>query len=776
MPNFKILAVFISLLFFPFEQIAGQGEADSLLHLLRSSRKQEKILVLHQLTRHFTSSNGTLALKYANDAISLAEELNMPEEKATAMKNRGNVYFYMGSYRLAEESYLEAIEIFELTGNLDGAAKVYNNMGVINSRLGYYEKSLQYYQQSINIKETLGDKRGIAATANNIGEIYKFKGDYQNALLSYQKSHELKKELDDKQGMANSLNNLGEIYSLWNDYEKAIDFYLEANSIFSDLGNLQSISVSYHNIGELYHKLENYDLAKRNYLKALETQTELGDRGGMVHSLKNLGSIYIKTNELDAAQQSFLEALTIAQELEDKTGIASILNYFGRLNTIQKDYKAAINKFNQSLSINKELGNPYGIANNHNSLGKVYLQLNNYPMALSHYYACLEIADTLKIINIVQNTYEGIAGTYQEIGNYEKALYNYAIFQEIKDSLLTAQKHNQIAELETKYQAEQKEKEIKLKDIELEKNATEIKQRKFQRNALLLGISLVFLLALAIYRSYIQKQRANIILSDQKAEIEEKNLEITDSIRYAKIIQNALLPHPEFIKELFPDSFIFYRPKDIVSGDFYWFAESGQYKYVTAVDATGHGVPGAFISLLGFNLLNTIFKEYKNIGAAEFLNQLNIGFSERMFKTFEKEALRDSMDLAICRIDKDNKQLEYAGAYNPLWIARNGEMIIQKADKLSIGSFTEYPDRQYTPHKIQLEKGDMIYLFSDGYADQFGGPRSKKFMYKQLKALLLENYQKDTLTQENILDQNFKAWRGDQEQIDDILIIGIRIT
>ncbi len=776
MPNLKILAIFFSLLAFPFEQIQGQSKADSLLNLLKSSKKQEKIAVLHQLTRHFISSNGTLALEYTDDAIALAEELNMPEEKATALKNKGTVYFYMGRYRFAEEFYLEAIEIFELAGNLNGAAKVYNNMGVINSRLGNYEKSLEYYQRSMNIKEILGDKQGIAATANNIGEIHKFKGDYQNALFNYQKSYELKKELGDKQGMANSLNNLGEIYSLWSDYEKAIDYYLEANSLWSALGNLQSISVSYHNIGNLYHKLGNYELAKKNYLKALETQTNLGDRGGMVHSLKNLGNVYIKTNELGASQQSFLEALTIAQELEDKTGIASILNYFGQLNTIQKDYKAAIDKYNQSLSINKELGNPYGIANNHNLLGKVYLQLNNYPMALAHYNACLKIADTLKTIRIVQMAYAGIAGTYQEMGNYKKALYNYAVAQEIKDSLLSAQIHNQIAELETKYQAEQKEKEIKLKDIELEKNATEIKQRKFQRNALLLGISLVFLLALAIYRSYKQKQKANVILSGQKAEIEEKNIEITDSIRYAKNIQNALLPHPDFVKELFSDSFIFYRPKDIVSGDFYWFAENEKYKYLAAVDATGHGVPGAFISLLGFNLLNTIFKEHKNIGAAEFLNELNRGFSERMFKTYEKEALRDSMDLALCRIDKNNKQLEYAGAYNPVWIARNGEMIVQKADKLSIGSFTEYPERQYTPCKIQLEKGDMIYLFSDGYADQFGGPRLKKFMSKQLKSLLLENSQKESLIQEKILDQNYINWKGEQEQIDDILIIGIRIT
>jgi len=722
------------------------------------------------------SSDGPQALGYANEAIILAEKLDLPEEKAAAMKNVGNVYFYMGRYRLAEESYLEATEIYERSGNFEGAAKVYNNMGVINSRLGDYDKSLDYYQRSLKISETLADNKGIAATANNIGEIYKFKGDYQNALLNYQKSYELKKELGDKQGLANSLNNLGEIYSLWGDYEKAIDYYLVANSIFTATGNRQAISVSYHNIGELYHKLDNYELASRYYQRALGVQKKLKDRSGMIHSLKNLGSIYLETEKTDLAEQRFMEALSIAQELEDKTAIASILIHLGQLNIEQEHPASAIDKFRQSLSINQELGNLSGIATAHFSLGNTYKKLGNTSMALYHYNSSLDIADSLHNLSLIQNNYRGIALSYQASGNYKMALENFLYYQNIKDELLSEQIHKQIAELETKYQAEQKEKEIKLKDIELEKKETEIKQRKFQRNALLLGISLVFLLALAIYRSYIQKRKANIILSEQKAEIEEKNQEITSSIRYAKNIQNALLPHPGFVKELFHDSFIFYRPKDIVSGDFYWFAESDNYDYVAAVDATGHGVPGAFISLLGFNLLNTIIKENNDIGAADLLNKLNTGFSERMFKSYEKEALGDSMDLALCRINKNRKTLEYAGAYNPLWIARDGEMLVQKADKLSIGSTLEYPDKYYTPHKIELIKNDMLYLFSDGFADQFGGPRSKKFMYKKLRELLLENYKEKSAKQEEILSNSLLNWKGDNEQIDDILIIGIRIN
>ncbi len=769
------LVLYILILSISSLPLLGQNRADSLLNLLLEAEKTEKIEILHKLSNYYISSDGTKALKYTNEAIRLSEELNKPAEKATALKNTGNAYFYLGRYRLAEESYLAAISIYEHLGNLDGAAKIYNNLGVINSRLGNYDKSLEYYQRSLNIKEELNDKKGIAATANNIGEIYKFKGDYQNALLNYQKSYKLKNELNDRQGMASSLNNLGEIYSLWGDYEKAIDYYLKANSLWSEQENLHLISVSYHNIGDLYYKLNNQKLAQKNYLKALETQTRLKDRNGMIHSLKNLGDLYLKSGNYDKAEQCFIKAITYARELEDKTAIASILNYFGKLHIEQEDYNVAIKYFNQSLAINEELGSQYGIAVSNNLLGNVYKELGKYKLALRHYHASLDIANSINNLNLIKDNYGGIALTYQAAENYRDAFNNYMLFQEIKDSLLTEQKFKQISELETKYQAEQKEKEIKLKDIELEKKETEIQQRKFQRNALLLGILLIFMLALAIYRSYREKQKANIILSRQKAEIEEKNKEITSSIRYAKNIQNALLPHPDFVKELFPDSFIFYRPKDIVSGDFYWFAESENYNYVAAVDATGHGVPGAFISLLGFNLLNTIIKENPDIGAAEFLNKLNIGFSKRMYKSYEKEALQDSMDLALCRIEKSGKQLEYAGAYNPVWIARKGEKIIHKADKLSIGSSIEYPDRQYTSHSISLNKGDMIYLFSDGYADQFGGPRSKKFMYKKLKELLLENCLKKPSRQKEILNENLINWKKDLEQIDDILIIGIRI-
>jgi len=782
----QILISLLLLLCIPL-LISAQGRADSLQMRLKSAKKSEKITVLHQLTQFFMAQDGEKAIEYANQAISLAEDLHKPNEKATAYKNIGNVYFYLGRYEEAENNYLKSIEISQGTGNLEGVAKSYNNIGVLNSRQGKYDKALEFYNKSLAIKQKLNEQKGLANTLNNIGEIYKFKGDYPNALINYQKSYDLKKRLKDKKGMANSLNNLGEIYTLWGDYKEALNYYLEATSLWTELENDQLIAVSYHNLGNLFYNLENYDLAIKNYQKALEIQTKIGNLNEMAFSLRNLGKALLVKKEYDKAQQSFTQALSIDYKLEDKTGIAITYGNLGELhlkksklesfnfrqNKIELD--SAIVYFNKALELHRELGNLHGLAAGYNYLGLAFRNKGNYSKAISYYKKCIELTDTIKILNIEQEAFKGMAHAYEQLGNYKKAISYYFQYQAIKDTLLTSQIHNQVVELETKYQTEKKEKELKIKDAELLRKEAEIKQRNLQRNALVAGFFLLLMLAIAIYRSYRQKRKANIILSQQKSVIETKNAEITASIRYAKNIQNALLPHPDFIKEVLPESFIFYRPKDIVSGDFYWIGLDGPYAYVAVVDSTGHGVPGAFISLLGFNLMTGILKENPGVSPSIMLDLLNRRFSERLFKSYEEEALKDSMDLALCRIDFKNRSLEYAGAYNPLWVARKGEMIVKKADKLSIGSFLEYPDRQYTLHELTLEKDDMIYLFSDGFADQFGGPREKKFMYKPFKEILLKGSNKPPDTQRKILEQKYLTWKGDLEQVDDILVIGVKI-
>jgi serine phosphatase RsbU (regulator of sigma subunit) len=260
----------------------------------------------------------------------------------------------------------------------------------------------------------------------------------------------------------------------------------------------------------------------------------------------------------------------------------------------------------------------------------------------------------------------------------------------------------------------------------------------------------------------------------QRLKLEELYKDVTDSIRYAKRLQYSILPPQEVIRKVCPESFVLFKPKDIVSGDFYWFYETEGKSLVSAVDCTGHGVPGAFMSLVGANGLNAAVKEHRKTEPGLILNELNKFVSESLNKASEDNTVRDGMDLSFCTIDYKTMELEYAGANNPLYLIRDNEFIIVKADKFAIGSFD--PDSHvYTTHKVKIQKGDLIYLFTDGYADQFGGARGKKFLYKHFRDTLLEVHKKSMPEQHDYLKQQIEDWQGPYEQVDDILVIGIRI-
>ncbi len=264
-------------------------------------------------------------------------------------------------------------------------------------------------------------------------------------------------------------------------------------------------------------------------------------------------------------------------------------------------------------------------------------------------------------------------------------------------------------------------------------------------------------------------------LEKQRLQIEEYFVQVTDSIKYAQKIQEAILPPDHYVKRMLPDSFILYRPKDIVSGDFYWLGEADNKVFFAAVDCTGHGVPGAFMSIVGYNQLKQAIITTKGSNPAEILDHLNRGVSETLHQKDANSTNKDGMDIAICSINYSNLELEYAGAFNPLYLLRNEEIIQVKGNKFPIGSFVDEEPSNFTNNKIQLEKGDQVYVFSDGFPDQFGGPRGKKFMYKRFRELLAANGNLDMAAQKEELKKSLFDWMKDEEQVDDILVIGVRV-
>jgi serine phosphatase RsbU (regulator of sigma subunit) len=268
----------------------------------------------------------------------------------------------------------------------------------------------------------------------------------------------------------------------------------------------------------------------------------------------------------------------------------------------------------------------------------------------------------------------------------------------------------------------------------------------------------------------------------QKEEIENKNQElevlykhVTDSIRYAKRIQEAILPPESLIKKLLPNSFILYRPKDIVSGDFYWLDEKDGKVFFAAVDCTGHGVPGAFMSIVGYNLLKEIIVKPAVSTPSQVMQKMKTGVSKTLHHGQSEDNAKDGMDMTMCAIDFNNMYLNFSGAYNPMYLIREGQLTQYDGDSFPVGLMEGMEDKQFTDHRVELKKNDMVYIFSDGYADQFGGPKGKKFMISKFRNLLISASAMPIELQKDYLLKTIEEWRGDLEQVDDILVIGVRI-
>lgn len=267
----------------------------------------------------------------------------------------------------------------------------------------------------------------------------------------------------------------------------------------------------------------------------------------------------------------------------------------------------------------------------------------------------------------------------------------------------------------------------------------------------------------------------------QKSEIESKNEEleilykqVTDSIHYAKRIQDAILPPNSTVKRLLPDSFILFKPKDIVSGDFYWIEKKGKLVYFAAVDCTGHGVPGAFMSLVGYNLLKDIINHSDHVTPGEILDQLREGVVSTLRVDDAGKQAKDGMDMTLCALNYETLELQYAAAFNPLYLIRNGQLVLHPANKFPIGAFVG-EKQGFDNHTVQLQKGDQVFIFSDGYADQFGGPNGKKFMVGNFRKLLVQISSLDSEAQRKYLDETLMKWQGGQEQVDDVLVMGVKV-
>jgi serine phosphatase RsbU (regulator of sigma subunit) len=422
--------------------------------------------------------------------------------------------------------------------------------------------------------------------------------------------------------------------------------------------------------------------------------------------------------------------------------------------------------------------------------------MNENKKAIKYNLKSLEIALGMKSAKNVMKAYSGLAESYEQLGDKDKAYKSIQLYANWKDTLYNEQNAAAIVEMQTKYDTDKKEAQNTLLIAEKKLDKTNLEKKSLQQKMLLVLLASVLVIVIYVVYSLNQKKKINELLNNQNEEIvlkndiiEEKNKDITDSINYAKRIQETILPNESLLKNNF-ESFIYYRPKDIVSGDFYWFKEIGNKIFFSVVDCTGHGVPGAFMSIIGVNSLNKIVEDLRIEKPGEILDNLNrlVNDSLGLRDGVDIRSMRDGMDISICVLDKTTKTLEYAGANNSLYLLRESSSKINNMEPIMKSNNTHFwevkPNKMaigggnnvnlYQTHTIQLEFRDTVYLFSDGYADQFGGPKGKKFMYKSFKRMFLSIQAKSMDNQLAYIDNTMKEWKGGIEQLDDICVLGVR--
>jgi serine phosphatase RsbU (regulator of sigma subunit) len=616
-----------------------------------------------------------------------------------------------------------------------------NYLGSSVTGLGYYKEAIDFFREAIPIYQQAGLSQGLDGCMINLGTALYDNGDMKGAVIQFNNGIKLTDKTGNDQYKANALMSLGNIYLDLGEYDKALDYNKKALNLVIDLDAKTSMEIIYLNMGNAFLYKDQYDSALFCYNTSYQIGIELGGLHTLGTTMNNLGEVHLELGDMDSSLYFYNEGMRIRTELDMQTDL--IYSYSGLCT-----WHTKMKKYNKAIECGKK---------------------------------GLELSQSFKNYGHVMTAGSALYYAYASAGMHKESLETYIIWQSAIDSVQSVENQKEIISQEIQYEYEKNKMADSVsfaKQKEFDDLARAVDKRKGTQEKYILigGLAFTLLLGGLAFRGYRRKKADNQIISEQKekAEIQKEQIEgahkeITDSIAYAKRIQSAILPPKSMVKEFLPDSFILYKPKDVVAGDFYWIEKIEDEIIFAAADCTGHGVPGAMVSVVCNGALNRSVREFKKREPGEILDKAR----DIVIQEFEKseEDVKDGMDIALCSLK--GKTLKYAGAHNPLWIIRNGEILETKADKQPIGKFEAA--KPFTTHEFELEDGDLIYLFSDGFVDQFGGDKGKKFKPRPLRELLLSMKDQSLEKQIGLLDVAFEKWRGDLEQVDDVCMIGVRV-
>lgn len=571
-------------------------------------------------------------------------------------------------------------------------------------------------------------------------------------------------------------NALGNLHWFTGDYNHASTYYFSALKNFQKTADSFQTAVCYRNIGWIYMGQQKYTDAETYFQKSLTIMKKLHREADILIAYDDLATLCQNTGDYRTGLHYCKLSISLAKKTKNREALGTTLMTKGNLEFSRKNYSDAKADFLESIYLLKHLSqSSYNLCLAYLGLSRVYLTINRSQLAKETALLAVKQARKSQLTKELAEAYELLATVYQGENNFERAFDYMHKFSVVKDTLNARNNRQFIQSMAANFEMQQNEMHIQNLEQKEKLAETQLNHERSFKVFLVIILILSLVLGIIAYRSFLNKKKDNQALGLAYAEIESKNKDISDSISYALNIQQARLPHLDNLKERFRDCCVVYLPRDIVSGDFYWHNTNDDGKQVLAIaDCTGHGIPGAFMSMMGIDGFNYAILEKRIDQPKEILSLVNHFIKDSLRQKENTVRSKDGMDVALCTFSENLDKVTYAGANRPLWIYRDGKILEYKPQKISIGG-NHLEDYAFSDEEISLQTDDMLYLFSDGYADQFGGEKNKKFMSRQLKALIERIGSLPAREQEAIFLHEFHEWKGELSQVDDVVLIGIRI-
>ncbi|PCH69611.1 MAG: hypothetical protein COC01_01185 [Bacteroidetes bacterium] len=727
---------------------------------------------------------------YYEKALEKAKKMNDLKMQGRCLNSIAINYYYRGEFKEAITIFNKSLNIAKETKNTALQVNLYSNIASCFNLVGNIDTGIYYYDIALELVRNEGDRSKFASIMSNYAGLYEDQGDHETSYEMHQEALTIRLELGDKHGIAQSYVSIGNVDSRMYRYEAAIQNYMRGLKLTEEIGDIQTINVILNNIGSLYAEQNEFEKALEYYDKAFRMRLKLDDRDGLAQIYTNIGRVFLRKNELDLAIDTVQVGLKLFRSMGNQDGEAFAHSIIGKAWFKKKNYQKALDHFEKRVELKQISGVTSNMGDAYADISNTHYSMGRYESALDYGHIAVQHSRYEGAKEDIKHAYLVVSNAYKGLNNFGNSLKYFEKYAAIKDTIAEDLKNRNLLGLQTEFETKQKEKEIQLLNNQNKIQELETDKQRTFRNITSVGLILVMLLAYMLYNRFRIKQKANIeltyknkliaeqkdALEDMNTQLSKKNKSISDSINYAQRIQETIMPTGERLNELFTDSFLYFKAKDVVSGDFPWIRKKGDDIFVSAVDCTGHGVPGAMMSMIGYFILNETVLGHNIYDPGTILDNLHEGVIQTL-KQQKNVASHDGMDLAFCKINLKEMKLEYAGAHRPLYHLSNGNLNEIKGNRFPVGG-TQYAklgkEIKFDTQIISLKKGDSIYMYSDGLPDQLGGFENRKFADKQIQEIISENKNAPMTKIGEAFSQRFDGWLGDSKQLDDVLLIGIR--